>query len=590
VTTSSDPGRVALAAPQAEPLGSRTARGLAVLLGLSADTSAALVVLTVVPLVLLQMPNLIAAAVPSMIASLGAGTGGAAGPGTGTGPALLRAAGLALPAMVLASPPAAVAARRGGAWPVLLGGLAMLGLADAAGNFVGVRLGGAGGPAGSVTGGATGLVAGVGIDRVAHGLGAGLAAAGTVALLWGRGGAARRLLACLWAAVAACTLVAAVPLIWPRLSDGGWRALLQPYPQLTGAALAVTAVHLVLARAASMARARYGDGPGERAGRALAGSGGRGPGDRGRSPLGRSPLAPAERAQLAMLSVPVAGLSGLTVAATFGWPPRAQLAAGVLAAVVLAALGVALSRDAVTGGGLCFPLVALAAGLVAAPSAAAVAGLRPPVPAGHAAPAHSLLGHALPAHGLLGRMLAALPADPALVPVAAAAAAALACGAAGWVAVLSGRRLAAAPAIAVMAGLTAAGAGLLLLQLAPQIGHHAPAVPPPRTLAMAFALVAGGLALALGPALAEAPSGGALAGVPLMLAGALTGYLIAGAIRIGLLPGSRRAATGPAVLHSLGGAAGTWELAAAGLAVAAVLGVLVAGRARRATVRAHRAG
>lgn len=567
---------------------SRAARVLAVTLGLLADTSVGLVVLTVVPLVLLQLPNLIAAAVPSMIAGLHPGTGSTALVGTGTAAELMRVSGLALPTMVLMSPPAAVAARRGGAWPVLLGGLALLGLADVAGNLVGIRLestagmvhvitgGTTGGATNSVTSSATGLVAGVGVDRAAHGAGAGLAAAGALALLWERGGTARRVLACLWAAAAACTLVTAVPLLWPRLSDGGWRALLQPYPQLTGAALAVTTLYVVLARGASLWKARSG----LRTGQPAKGGGREGNAGRGERVRGRGERAPAERAQLAMLSVPVAGVAGLTIAASFGWAPRAQLAAGALGAVVLAALAVALSRDAVTGGGLCFPLVALAAGLVAAPSAGAVAGLRPPVAAGHPAATG----------GLLGQVLAAIPGGTASLPAAAAAAAALACGAAGWLAVLAGRRLAAVPALAVMAGLAAAGAGLLLLQLGPEAGHQASAPPSARTLAIVFALLAGGLALALGPALADAPPGGALTGLPLMLAGALAGYLIAGSIRIGLLPDGRREATVPAVLDSLGGAARAWELAAAGVAMAAVLGVFLAGRARRATMRAHRAG
>jgi len=107
-------------------------------------------------------------------------------------------------------------------------------------------------------------------------------------------------------------------------------------------------------------------------------------------------------------------------------------------------------------------------------------------------------------------------------------------------------------------------------------------------------------------ALAEAPPGGALAGLPLMLAGALVGYLIAGAIRIGLLPAGRRAPAGPGVLHSLGGAARAWELAAACAAAVAILAVFLNARsrfrdarsrpvpsaapARRATVPADRAG
>jgi hypothetical protein len=612
--------------------------------GLVADISAVLVVVTVTPLVLLQMPNLIAAAIPAMADSLRAGT--QIGPQAAA--ELVRVSGFALPAMLLVSPPAAVAARRGGAWPVLLGGLALIGLADAGGNLVGIRVGGM---AASVTGSVTSLVAGVGLDRIAHGVGAGLAAAGTLALIWERTGPARRLLACLWAAAAACALVTAVPLLSPRLAAGGWRVLLQPYPQLTGAALAATAVYVAVTRGASSRAAPAGSTRGRgtesdsRAAAPLLAAGlpgtpaARGPAVRGlavRKPAvrsmarlstsglsptglstdgagadggsagtrtaagrqrtghagrGRGERTPAERAQLAMLSVPVAGICGLTVGSTFGWPPRTQLAAGVLGAAVLAALAIGLSRDAVAGAGLCFPLVALAAGLVAAPSAGAVESLRMLAP--------GAAGSGLPT-SLPSATLATVPATVLAVikwlPVTAAGAAALAGAVAGWAFSLSGRWLHAAPALGVTAGLAAAAAGLALLDLKLHTAHTAntAVLPSEHTLAAALALLAGGLALALGPALAEAPPPGALAGLSLLLAGALTGYLIAGAIGIGLLPGAGPAASArgaaPAVLHALRGAAGVWELAAACVAAAAMLGVFLVGRARRATVRAHSGG
>lgn len=612
--------------------------------GLVADISAVLVVVTVTPLVLLQMPNLIAAAIPAMAESLRAGTH--IGPHAAA--ELVRVSGFALPAMLLVSPPAAVAARRGGAWPVLLGGLALIGLADAGGNLVGIRVGGM---AASVTGSVTSLVAGVGLDRIAHGVGAGLAAAGTLALIWERTGPARRLLACLWAAAAACALVTAVPLLWPRLAAGGWRVLLQPYPQLTGAALAATALYVAVTRGASSRAGSAGSTRGRgtesdsRAAAPLLAAGlpgapaARGPAVRGlavRKPAvrsmarlstsglsptglstdgagadggsagrrtaagrqrtghagrGRGERTPAERAQLAMLSVPVAGICGLTVGSTFGWPPRTQLAAGVLGAAVLAALAIGLSRDAVAGAGLCFPLVALAAGLVAAPSAGAVESLRMLAP--------GAAGSGLPT-SLPSATLATVPATVLAVikwlPVTAAGAAALAGAVAGWAVSLSGRWLHAAPALGVTAGLAAAAAGLALLDLKLHTAHTAntAVLPSEHTLAAALALLAGGLALALGPALAEAPPPGALAGLSLLLAGALTGYLIAGAIGIGLLPGAGPAASArgaaPAVLHALRGAAGVWELAAACVAAAAMLGVFLVGRARRATVRAHSGG
>ncbi len=190
--------------------------------GAPANVSAALVVIVVVPLALLQVPNLIALAVPGMRAI---------GSVSRSEPELVRAAGLALPAMLLAAPTAALAARRARAWPVLLVGLTMLGLADVGANL----------PAPGAH-----MVRAVAVDRAAHGLGAGTALAGCLALVWERPGLARRMLACLWSAAAVATLMVSVPLIGSRVAAGGWRAALQPYPWLTGAALAATAAHVAL--------------------------------------------------------------------------------------------------------------------------------------------------------------------------------------------------------------------------------------------------------------------------------------------------------------------------------------------------------
>ncbi len=89
--------------------------------GVPVNLAVGLVVLAVVPLALLQVPNLVAVAEPGTLV-----TGG----GSRSGTELIRAAGLALPAMLLAAPVATLAARRGRAWPVLLAGLLLVGLAD----------------------------------------------------------------------------------------------------------------------------------------------------------------------------------------------------------------------------------------------------------------------------------------------------------------------------------------------------------------------------------------------------------------------------------------------------------------------------
>ena len=144
-------------------------------------------VVTVIPLVVLQVPGAVAWVVPPRVA--------AAGPGAVA--SLLQASGLALPAMAVAGSLAALMVRwlRGG--PVLLSGLLVLAAADALGGLVRT-------------------VALIGVDRSLHGAGAGIAAAGMVAVVTGRrmqtqapnGGP--RVLAASWAAVTVAGLAAAL--------------------------------------------------------------------------------------------------------------------------------------------------------------------------------------------------------------------------------------------------------------------------------------------------------------------------------------------------------------------------------------------
>jgi hypothetical protein len=109
---------------------------------------------------------------------------------------------------------------------------------------------------------------------------------------------------------------------------------------------------------------------------------------------------------------------------------------------------------------------------------------------------------------------------------------------------------------------------------------------------LALALLAGGITVALGAAMACAPLGAALASLPLLLTGVMTGYLVAGAFDIHFLAG---VAGSPAVTSSVSGAllratAASELSAAGGLAVAAAgTGlmtnlVLLGGRARRAGI------
>src|SRR5690606_11270402 len=138
--------------------------------------------------------------------------------------ALMRAHGLALPAMLLTVPLAVLALRRVKAAHRLVGGLALLAAADAAGGYAG-----------------SAFV--VGVLRVAHGVGAGLLVPATLVAAWER----PRWLRGLWAGVLALSMLSAQALaLWPLAGATEWRVTLQPYPLLSGVALALAAVYFVL--------------------------------------------------------------------------------------------------------------------------------------------------------------------------------------------------------------------------------------------------------------------------------------------------------------------------------------------------------
>jgi hypothetical protein len=484
--------------------------------------TAVLIVASVVPLTVLQLPNLIASDLP--VATLTK----IAGPASLV--TLIRASGLALPVMACVAPVAAVLARRRRAWPVLLAGLLVIGAADLLGD-------------------SAHSVLTIGADRVLHGLGAGLALPATLALAWERPPRWARLLARWWVVVTVISLFAVVPVMRDRLADG-WRAALQPFPWLTAVGLAATALYIVLA-----------GGAGKQS---------------------RSAVTPVERSQLALLAVPLAGLGALDVGVSNQSSRSVTVAAGV-AVVVLAALAMVSSADHVTGGvrgrraRLCFPLIAACAGFALAPTAGQIATLRP---------------------------LAGGP-EPALrslwLPLASAAAGCLLGTAVAW---LCGRRAAKRPGegrsgragahaakpkkapgtgritlACVVAGLICAAAGLAVAnRTGAAAGQH--------ELAVVYGLLGGGLALALSAGVAEATPAGALSGLSLALAGALTGYLVAGAIQIrmvGSLASSsiKVQAGSPVVAQALTRAEGWWSVAAAAAAVATAAGVFLIGRARR---------
>ncbi|HEX8008195.1 MAG TPA: hypothetical protein VF482_17405, partial [Trebonia sp.] len=216
------------------------------------DILVALLIVVTLPLAILAIPNTI-----SVVAALL--------PPDVSQSAMMRAHGLALPAMLLTVPAAALAVRRFRAAPVLVAGLTVLALADAAGGF-------AGGP---------GTVA---VLRVLHGVGAGLLVPATLVAAMER--PSRRVLLPIWAGALAVSLLTAQALaLWPLDAVSSWQVTLQPYPLLTGVALALAAVFLVLWMVS----------------------------DKGGAARAESRLSASERTRLIMAAVPSAGIAVLAV-------------------------------------------------------------------------------------------------------------------------------------------------------------------------------------------------------------------------------------------------------------------------------------
>jgi hypothetical protein len=545
-------------------------------------------VLSVVPLALLQLPNLIASGMPAATLARIAGPNGAAD--------LVRAAGLTLPIMVCVVPVGALLARRHRAWPTLLAGVVLIGCADLLGD-------------------SARTLALIGLDRALHGLGAGLALPASLAVAWERSGRWRRLLSRCWMVIMLVSLLGAVPLLRDRLTGGHWQVAVAPLPWLTAAALAAAALYVA----------------------AAGGSG----------PPPRAAVTPAERSQLALLAVPAVGLAALDVGVA-GQPssPASAIAAAGIAVLVLAGLAMTTSADAVTGGQrgqrgrLCFPLAGAAAGFATAPTAGAIGSLRPLTAGPHPALRAFLLPLAAAAAGcIVAAGIAALcrrgaeppargpggpetdgagwpgtedtnPSRPgraarrdantpgrpgrrdADTPGRAGLRDANTPGPARSGGALRGRAGAHAGAHAaahrgsggplrlVLAGLLLAAAGLVTVRAAGPGGG-------PAGLAAGYGLLAGGLGLALCAAIAEATAAGAMAGLTLIVAGALTGNLVAGAIQIrmigaGAAGAARATATGAASSAEgvLTRATSLWELLAAGVVVAAAAATLFIGRAR----------
>ncbi|WP_370786168.1 hypothetical protein, partial [Actinomadura fibrosa] len=140
-------------------------------------------VVTAVPAAVLVVPDTSANVISAAVRALGLGDGQVAG--------LLRATGLALPALLLTVPLAAVAARRFRAGSVLTTGTLVL-----LGGLGAVRFASAVPLAGTI--------------RAAQGVGAGLMLPASLVLVWERGS---RALSALWAGVLAGALLAAMPVV-----------------------------------------------------------------------------------------------------------------------------------------------------------------------------------------------------------------------------------------------------------------------------------------------------------------------------------------------------------------------------------------
>lgn len=430
------------------PIQARTAvavRGVRVPLLL--DIVVGLLVAVALPLAIVAIPNTI-----SVVAALL--------PPDASQVAMMRAHGLALPVMLLAVPLAAVAVRRFRAAPVLVAGLTLLAAADAAGGYAGSPVM-------------------VGVLRVLHGIGAGLLLPATLVAAWER--PRRRFLLPLWAGMLAASLAGAQALaLWPLARATSWQVTLQPYPLLTGVALALAAVYLVLWIVTSGGGVHVHGGVDSVAGD---------PRDAGDV---ERPSA-AERGRLTLAAVPAAGIAVLAVGTTFDWPPVLVIAAAAVAVVAMLGLGAVAAFDGPGGRALAFTNVAV--GLVVLPTAAQTTYVE--------------MGGVRGGPGLSGLWL------PFTVAAAIAVVAACVVGAAGE---QKAGKLVGAGLVAVVAGLCA------IRLIAP--------TPDGPLLVVPFALLAGGSAVALVAALRPVRIGTALLGLSLCFPAVLAGFLLGTGIQL----------------------------------------------------------
>ncbi|MEV0588668.1 hypothetical protein [Nonomuraea sp. NPDC050310] len=225
---------------------------------------------------------------------------------------LMRAHGLSVPATMLTVPLAAIVLRKVKVAHLLVGGLALLAVADVLGGFAGSTFM-------------------VGVLRVLHGVGAGLLIPATLVAAWDRGPALRAV----WAGLLAASLLCAQALaLWPLDGVTSWKITLQPYPLLTGVALALAAGYFVLwvLRGENATPAPQG----------------------------------VEHSRLSLSAVPAAGIAVLAIGTTYSdWGAFLVLAAAALSVGALLALASIGNREGRT---LAYAVVAV--GTVVLPTAA----------------------------------------------------------------------------------------------------------------------------------------------------------------------------------------------------------------------------
>ncbi|WP_248958922.1 hypothetical protein [Sphaerisporangium perillae] len=436
---------------------------------------------------------------------------------------ILRAHGLALPVMLCTVPLAAAVLRRVPAAPMLVTGLACLAVADVAGGFAGSTLG-------------------VGALRALHGIGAGVLVPATLAAVGERPGASRNVLLPVWAGALAVGLLAAQALaLWPLDEVTSWRVTLQPYPLLTGVALALAAVHFTLSRL-SREPGREGGTlareiaetteSAETAAATVAAGSPTASGTAESAAQASGSRKPVDRGHLALAAGPSAGIAVLAVGTTFDWPSGLIMVAAAIGVVTLLAMAY-LGRVEGPGGRL-IAFVMVAVGLVVLPTAAQVTYVE--------------LG------GLGGPGLSGLWIPFGLAALIALAAASVAARlSAGLVPKLVG------------GGLVAMVVGLCAVRLLVPSPSGMPLVVP-------FVLLTAGAAVAVTSAVRCAGYRAALFGLSLCFPAVLSGFLLGTGIQVGWLRAVSMSGkvTSEAMVEGFVGALHIWALAA-GFTVVIVL-------------------